>query len=105
MSPLAVVHEVARELHEAGVPSPRVDSEHLVAHVLGLTRSGLYSSDRVLSEREATRLQELVARRRARVTTATARAIARVGGIFVAGLDAGISNRCLHWWCSDICCS
>ena len=66
MSPLAVVHEVARELQEAGVPSPRVDSEHLVAHVLGLTRSGLYSSDRVLSEREATRLQELVARRRAR---------------------------------------
>ena len=66
MSPLAVVHEVARELHEAGVPSPRVDSEHLVAHVLGLTRSGLYSSDRVLSEREANRLQELVARRRAR---------------------------------------
>ena len=66
MSPLAVVHEVARELHEAGVPSPRVDSELLVAHVLGLTRSGLYSSDRVLSEREATRLQELVARRRAR---------------------------------------
>ena len=66
MSPLAVVHEVARELHEAGVPSPRVDSEHLVAHVLGLTRSGLYSSDRVLSEREATWLQELVARRRAR---------------------------------------
>jgi len=66
MSPLAVVHEVARELHEAGVPSPRVDSEHLVAHVLGLTRSGLYSSDRVLSEREANRLEELVARRRAR---------------------------------------
>ncbi|MGH3028029.1 MAG: peptide chain release factor N(5)-glutamine methyltransferase, partial [Gaiellaceae bacterium] len=66
MSPLAVVHEVARELDEAGVPSPRVDSEHLVAHVLGLTRSGLYSSDRVLSEREANRLEELVARRRAR---------------------------------------
>ena len=66
MSPLALVHEVARELHEAGVPSPRVDSELLVAHVLGLTRSGLYSSDRLLSEREATRLQELVARRRAR---------------------------------------
>jgi release factor glutamine methyltransferase len=66
MSPLAVVHEVARELLEAGVPSPRVDSEHLVAHVLGLTRSGLYSSDRVLSEREANRLEELVARRRAR---------------------------------------
>jgi release factor glutamine methyltransferase len=66
MSPLAVVHEVARELHEAGVPSPRVDSEHLVAHVLGLTRSGLYSSDRLLSEDEASRLEGLVARRRAR---------------------------------------
>jgi release factor glutamine methyltransferase len=66
MSPLAVVHEVARELHEAGVPSPRVDSEHLVAHVLGLTRSGLYSSDRLLSEDEAARLEGLVARRRAR---------------------------------------
>ena len=66
MSPLAVVHEVARELHKAGVPSPRVDSEHLVAHVLGLTRSGLYSSDRLLSEAEADRLQDLVARRRAR---------------------------------------
>ena len=66
MSPLAVVHEVARELHEAGVPSPRVDSEHLVAHVLGLTRSGLYSSDRVPSEVELLRLRELVSRRRAR---------------------------------------
>jgi len=66
MSPLAAVHEVARELHEAGVPSPRVDSEHLVAHVLGLTRSGLYSSNRLLSEDEAARLDKLVVRRRAR---------------------------------------
>ncbi len=66
MSPLAVVHDVARELHEAGVPSPRVDSEHLVAHVLGLTRSGLYSSDRVPSEVELLELRELVSRRRAR---------------------------------------
>jgi release factor glutamine methyltransferase len=60
------VHEVARELQEAGVPSPRVDSEHLVAHVLGLTRSGLYSSDRRMSVDELSRLRELVARRRAR---------------------------------------
>jgi release factor glutamine methyltransferase len=66
MSPLTVVHEVARELHEAGVPSPRVDSEHLVAHVLGLTRSGLYSSDRVPSAVELSRLRKLVSRRRAR---------------------------------------
>jgi release factor glutamine methyltransferase len=66
MSPLAAVHEVARALHEAGVPSPRVDSEHLVAHVLGLTRSGLYSSDRLLSDDERRRLRELVSRRLAR---------------------------------------
>jgi release factor glutamine methyltransferase len=66
MSPLAAVHGVERELREAGVPSPRVDSEHLVAHVLGLTRSGLYSSDRLLSEDELLRLRELVARRSAR---------------------------------------
>ena len=66
MSPLAAVHDVERELREAGVPSPRVDSEHLVAHVLGLTRSGLYSSDRLLSEGDRTRLGELVTRRRAR---------------------------------------
>jgi release factor glutamine methyltransferase len=66
VSPLAAVHEVARALHEAGVPSPRVDSEHLVAHVLGLTRSGLYASDRLLSEDERRRLRELVSRRLAR---------------------------------------
>jgi release factor glutamine methyltransferase len=66
MSPLAAVHDVERELREAGVPSPRVDSEHLVAHVLGLTRSGLYSSDRLLSEDDCARLGELVTRRRAR---------------------------------------
>ena len=66
MSPLVAVHDVERELREAGVPSPRVDSEHLVAHVLGLTRSGLYSSDRLLSEGDRTRLGELVTRRRAR---------------------------------------
>jgi release factor glutamine methyltransferase len=66
MSPLAAVHDVERELREAGVPSPRVDSEHLVAHVLGLTRSGLYSSDRLLSEDDRARLGELVTRRRAR---------------------------------------
>ena len=66
MSPLATVHDVERELREAGVPSPRVDSEHLVAHVLGLTRSGLYSSDRLLSEDDRGRLGELVTRRRAR---------------------------------------
>jgi release factor glutamine methyltransferase len=64
--PLDVVRYVARELDEAGVPSPRVDAEHLVAHVLGLSRSELYSSDVELAEPQSSRLRTLVERRRLR---------------------------------------
>jgi release factor glutamine methyltransferase len=66
VTPHEAVHDVARELDAAGVPSPRVDAEHLVAHVLGSTRSGLYASDRELSADELGRLAALVERRRAR---------------------------------------
>jgi len=66
MSPLDAVHEVARELDVAGVPSPRVDAELLVADVLGLSRSELYASDRSLGAAELGRLRDLVGRRRAR---------------------------------------
>ncbi|MGH3039382.1 MAG: N5-glutamine methyltransferase family protein, partial [Gaiellaceae bacterium] len=66
MSPLDAVHGVARELDEAGVPSPRVDAELLVAEVLGVSRSELYASDRALGAGELLRLRELVGRRRAR---------------------------------------
>jgi release factor glutamine methyltransferase len=66
VTPLDAVHDVARELDEAGVPSPRVDAEHLVAHVLGCTRTELYASDRELSADELARLAALVERRRAR---------------------------------------
>jgi len=66
VTPLDAVHDVARELDDAGVPSPRVDAEHLVAHVLGLTRTELYVSDRELSADELGRLAALVGRRRAR---------------------------------------
>ena len=64
--PLDTVHEVERELRAAGVPSPRVDAEILVADVLGLARSELYSSGRPVSEFEADLLGELVRRRRRR---------------------------------------
>jgi len=64
--PLDVVRNVARELDEAGVPSPRVDAELLVAHVLGLSRSELYSSDVDLAEPQSSRLGTLVERRRLR---------------------------------------
>lgn len=66
MTPLDVVRDVARELDEAGVPSPRVDAEHLVAYVLGLSRSELYSSEVELAEPQASRLRALVERRRLR---------------------------------------
>ena len=66
MTPLQAVREVARELGEAGVPSPRVDAEHLVSHVVGLTRSQLYASDGALGEGDSGRLRALVDRRRAR---------------------------------------
>jgi release factor glutamine methyltransferase len=66
VSPLEVVRVVARELGAARVPSPRVDAEHLVAHVLGVTRTELYSSDRRLTDDEAHRLRAVVERRRGR---------------------------------------
>ena len=66
MSPLDAVHQVARELDEAGVPSPRVDAELLVAHVLGLSRTELYAADRPVGDEQLTRLRALVERRRAR---------------------------------------
>lgn len=66
MSPLDAVHGIARELDQAGVPSPRVDAELLVADVLGVSRSELYASDRPLAEAELARLRGLVDRRRAR---------------------------------------
>jgi release factor glutamine methyltransferase len=66
VSPLDAVHGVALDLGQAGVPSPRVDAELLVADVLGVSRSELYASDRALDAEELGRLHELVGRRRAR---------------------------------------
>jgi release factor glutamine methyltransferase len=51
------------ELQQAGVPSPRVDAEWLLAHALGVSRSELYANgDEVPAERERI-FHELVARR------------------------------------------
>jgi release factor glutamine methyltransferase len=63
---LEVVREVAAELTAAGCPSPRVDAEWLVAHVIGGTRTDLYAGNRALDEVEFLRLRSLVDRRRAR---------------------------------------
>lgn len=56
-----------RALEEAGCPSPRVDAEHLLAHVLGLGRTALaLELDRELREDERANLGALVERRAAR---------------------------------------
>ena len=43
MNPREAVGSVEAELAAAGVPDPRVDAELLVAHVLGSSRTGVYS--------------------------------------------------------------
>jgi release factor glutamine methyltransferase len=62
--------ELARaveRLTDAGCETPRVDAEHLLAHVLRTARSGLYADGtRVLSEEETAAFERLVARREGR---------------------------------------
>lgn len=60
------VREVGAELERAGCPSPRVDAEWLVAHVIGGSRTEVYAGDRALHEDELLRLRSLADRRRAR---------------------------------------
>jgi release factor glutamine methyltransferase len=63
MSPVEAVRQAEARLAENGVPSPRVDAELLVAHALGVSRTGLYANGRVVSLAEAEQLAALVARR------------------------------------------
>jgi release factor glutamine methyltransferase len=59
-----VVKRSTEFLARKGVPSPRVDAEHLVAKALGLTRLDVYlHHDRPLLEAELDRIRGLVARR------------------------------------------
>jgi release factor glutamine methyltransferase len=60
------VREVAAELERAGCPSPRVDAEWLVAHVIGGSRTDVYAGDRALDQEELMSLRTLADRRRAR---------------------------------------
>ena len=66
MTPREAVREVAAELAEAGCPSPRVDAEWLVAHVIDGSRTDLYAADRPLDRDELRRLRTLADRRRRR---------------------------------------
>ncbi len=63
MTAREALREGAARLEAAGVPSPRVDAEFLLAHVLGTTRSGLALVDEI---GPADEYWALVARREAR---------------------------------------
>ena len=61
------LREAEERLASAGVESPRVDAEFLLAEVLGTTRSELHAnSRRALTEDEAAELDRLLQRRAAR---------------------------------------
>jgi release factor glutamine methyltransferase len=61
------LREAEERLAEAGVESPRVDAELLLAHVLGTTRTELHAdSRRELTGDEAGELERLLARRAVR---------------------------------------
>jgi release factor glutamine methyltransferase len=59
-----LLRRAADELARAGCPSPEVDAEWLLAHVLGVTRTELHADGRTeLGPDEEKRFHELVARR------------------------------------------
>jgi release factor glutamine methyltransferase len=60
MNAREAVDAVEAELAAAGVPEPRVDAEWLVAHVLGTSRTGVYTADEDVDEDA---LRALVGRR------------------------------------------
>ncbi len=67
MSYRDLLASAAAELEQAGVPSPRVDAEWLLAHALGISRTELYTDGAGPLGPERERLfRELVARRATR---------------------------------------
>jgi release factor glutamine methyltransferase len=81
----------AEELERAGCPLPRIDAEWLLAHVLGVTRTGLASNgSRAVSAEEEQHFRELVARRARREPLAYI-----LGEWGFRGLTLRVDNRVL----------
>ena len=67
MTILELIQKTTPFFEKAGVPTPRLDVELLLAHVLGLRRMDLYVQfERALTEPDLDRLRPLVKRRAAR---------------------------------------
>jgi release factor glutamine methyltransferase len=66
VKPGALVADAARRLADAGVESPRVDAELLLAHVLGIGRTALLTRDEVTDD-DAARFAALLDERADRV--------------------------------------
>jgi release factor glutamine methyltransferase len=61
---LEILERSADYLRKRGVPEPRLDAEHLLAHALGVQRMDLYlQHDRPLREEELAPVRELLTRR------------------------------------------
>jgi len=64
----SLVAKAEKTLREAGVPSPRVDAELIIAHVLKKSRTGLYLEARLeLGEEQLDQIQRLIAQRVRRI--------------------------------------
>lgn len=65
---LKLIQWTAQHFRKAGIETPRLDAEILLAHVLGTDRLHLYTQfDRVVGPQERARFRELVKRRAQRV--------------------------------------
>ncbi|PRQ08498.1 peptide chain release factor N(5)-glutamine methyltransferase [Enhygromyxa salina] len=78
---------------DLGIPDPRVDAEHLLAHALGCARIDLYvQHDRLLDETDRAGFRELVRRRLAREPVAY---IEGTRGFHALDLDLAVDRRAL----------